>query len=309
MDMSQAWLAEMEMEDPGFMSYDQMSILSDVVNNFSVDSFYSEIYAETTTCVDKTFQTQQPEIRQETSSSISKSSAPLDPLVTNSLPSSKTFTISFGDLEPKEETLQFDDSLGYEDARTTKVSITLRNPIQAQDHVFAERRRREKLNQNFISLSTVLPSLKKMDKASMLEDAFNYIKELQGRVKELEGTLKPDNKRENVDQESDISLKRYKLSNPCDKTRSEKSTSPCNTSPEIKVSISGSSVTVTIQCQNNSSSFVKALTQMQKLGLSIIYSSAMPFVTTILLITIVAQIVDDFSMTPTELAKSLQLAI
>lgn len=129
-----------------------------------------------------------------------------------------------------------------------------------------------------------------MDKASMLEDAFNYIKELQGRVKELEGKLKQDNKREYVDHESGISLKRSRLSNSCDKTSSEKSTSPCNTSPEIKVSISGSSVTVTIHCQNNSSSFIKALTQMEKLGLSIIYSSAMPFVTTILLITIVAQV-------------------
>lgn len=153
------------MEDPGFMSYDQMNILSDAVNNFSVDSFYSEIYAETTTCIDKTFQTQQPEIRQEKSSSISKSSATLDPLVTNSLTSSNTFTISFGDLKPKEDTLQFHDSLGYEfeDARTTKMSISLRNPIQAQDHVFAERRRREKLNQNFISLSSVLTSLKKVN--------------------------------------------------------------------------------------------------------------------------------------------------
>ena len=129
-----------------------------------------------------------------------------------------------------------------------------------------------------------------MDKASMLEDAFNYIKELQGRVKELEGKLKPDNKRKDVDQESGISLKRSRLSNSCHKTSSEKSTSPSNTSPEIKVSISGSSVTVTIQCQNNSSSFIKALTQMENLGLSTIYSSAMPFGTTILLITIVAQV-------------------
>lgn len=163
------------MEDPGFMSYDQMNILSDAVNNFSVDSFYSEIYAETTTCIDQTFQTQQPEIRQEKSSGIGKSSATLDPLVTNSHPSSKTFTISFGDLKPKEETLQFHDSLGYEAARTTKVSITLRNPIQAQDHVFAERRRREKLNQNFISLSTVLPSLKKVNYYTRLKPIVLYM--------------------------------------------------------------------------------------------------------------------------------------
>lgn len=43
-----------------------------------------------------------------------------------------------------------------------KASITTRNPIQAQDHVMAERKRREKLSQSFIALSAVLPGLKKV---------------------------------------------------------------------------------------------------------------------------------------------------
>ncbi|CAH1422010.1 unnamed protein product [Lactuca virosa] len=47
--------------------------------------------------------------------------------------------------------------------------------------------------------------------------------------------------------------------------------------------MSGSSVLVRIQCQKNFSSLMKALTQMQNLGLSIISSSAMPFAKTTLL--------------------------
>ncbi|PWA38503.1 Myc-type, basic helix-loop-helix (bHLH) domain-containing protein [Artemisia annua] len=147
----------------------------------------------------------------------------------------------------------------------------------------------------------------------MLEDASNYIKELEGRVKELEGTLE-NNKRENVDQESVISVKRYRPSSSNDDLRDEpatsgESTAPCKTTPEIKACRLGNTLTVSIQCQINHSSFVKALTQMQKLGLSIISSSSMPFAKTHLLITIVAQIVDDFSMTTTELLKNLQQSI
>ncbi|KAJ4804337.1 basic helix-loop-helix (bHLH) DNA-binding superfamily protein [Rhynchospora pubera] len=59
-------------------------------------------------------------------------------------------------------------------------------PLQGPDHIIAERKRREKLNQRFIELSSVIPSLKKIDKASILVDAAKYIKELQEKVRKLE---------------------------------------------------------------------------------------------------------------------------
>ncbi|KAI9089243.1 hypothetical protein K1719_029522 [Acacia pycnantha] len=63
-----------------------------------------------------------------------------------------------------------------------------RNPILVQDHVVAERKRREKLSQR-IALSAILPGLIGMDKASILGDAINYVKQLEGRVKTLEEQL------------------------------------------------------------------------------------------------------------------------
>ncbi|GJY65389.1 Myc-type, basic helix-loop-helix domain-containing protein [Tanacetum coccineum] len=320
MDMTQGWLAELEMEDPGYMSCDQTDILYDDIDNFSLDSFYSHIYTEKMTNINQTSLTRQSEVnnpsyQEKCGSTINKISTTLEPLIPPNLSSSKTFTLSFGDLKPKDEPFQFHDLLGYEAAHTTKVSITLRNPIQAQDHVLAERKRRERLNRKFITLSNVLPNLKKMDKASMLEDASNYIKELEGRVKELEGTLE-SNKRKNVDHKSVISMKRSKPSSSDDEyylrdepTISGESTAPCKTTPEIEAYILGNTLTVSIQCQKNHSSFMKALTQMEKLGLSIISSSSMPFANTHLIITIIAQIVDDFSMTTTELVKNLQQSI
>ncbi|CAN6480383.1 unnamed protein product [Victoria cruziana] len=57
------------------------------------------------------------------------------------------------------------------------------------NHVEAERQRREKLNCRFYALRSVVPNVSRMDKASLLEDAVSYIKELQEKVETLEKAL------------------------------------------------------------------------------------------------------------------------
>ncbi|KAI4387191.1 hypothetical protein MLD38_005040 [Melastoma candidum] len=63
-------------------------------------------------------------------------------------------------------------------------SSSTRSLSCARKHVLAERKRRD--SQRFIALSSIIPGLKKMDKASVLGDAIKYIKELQDKVNALE---------------------------------------------------------------------------------------------------------------------------
>ncbi|KAG8057444.1 hypothetical protein GUJ93_ZPchr0002g23926 [Zizania palustris] len=53
-------------------------------------------------------------------------------------------------------------------------------------HVEAERLRREKLNRRFCDLRAAVPTVSRMDKASLLADAAAYIAELRARVARLE---------------------------------------------------------------------------------------------------------------------------
>ncbi|EXB37347.1 hypothetical protein L484_024273 [Morus notabilis] len=54
------------------------------------------------------------------------------------------------------------------------------------NHALSERRRRERLNEKFSILKTMIPSLTKDDKVSILDDAIEYLKELERRIEELE---------------------------------------------------------------------------------------------------------------------------
>lgn len=54
------------------------------------------------------------------------------------------------------------------------------------NHVMSERRRRAKLNERFLTLRSMVPSITKDDKVSILDDAIEYLKKLERRIKVLE---------------------------------------------------------------------------------------------------------------------------
>ncbi|KAM0062867.1 hypothetical protein Hdeb2414_s0003g00084571 [Helianthus debilis subsp. tardiflorus] len=119
----------------------------------------------------------------------------------------------------------------------------------------------------------------------MLEDAINFIREVQDRVKELEGLLLVKRKEA---KECIIASKKSRIRGDEEGASSSNETisSDCcadvssKSSAEIEVRMSGSSVLVRIQSLKNSSLLVKVLRKTQKFGLSIISSSAMPYANT-----------------------------
>ncbi|KAJ7944590.1 Transcription factor bHLH18 [Quillaja saponaria] len=178
-----------------------------------------------------------------------------------------------------------------------------RSPLHAQDHVMAERKRREKLNQRFIALSAIVPGLKKMDKASVLGDAIKYVKQLQERVNSLEEKVA----KKTV--ESVVFVKRSILSADDDTSSSDENFDSRSNQlplPEIEVRLSDKNVLIRVHCEKQIGCVTKILSQIEKLHLNVHNSCALPFGNTTLDITIVAEMNEEYSMTAKDLVRNLK---
>ncbi|XP_038890552.1 transcription factor MYC3-like [Benincasa hispida] len=81
----------------------------------------------------------------------------------------------------------------------------------ASTHVEAERQRREKLNHRFNSLRSVVPSVSRMDKASLLSNAISYINELQKKISEMESRVLKKKGVEEMEEEASSRDEREKV--------------------------------------------------------------------------------------------------
>nr|XP_043616229.1 transcription factor bHLH18-like [Erigeron canadensis] len=323
MDISSMWFPELisqEIEDHEFISYNDK-----MIESYDTDIIYTEDdegrFFQTTPII-SSFEEQVVDIKCQKASNEYNINKRSHQTPKASLVSSSAFTISFG--EVKSEVQINDSSPGFEAVDHEKVqTVVPRGPVQAQDHVLSERKRREKLNQLFISMSALLPNLKKLDKASVLEDAANHIRELQDRVKELEGlsssvnawdakqsvVLISKNSRliTNNNNDDDLSpTTDHEANSESADCSVDDVSSKSSSGDEIEVRMSQNHVLIRIQSQKNSLSITKVLSTIHKIGLSVISSSTMPFANTATLFMIVAQIEDDFFMTATDLARNLQ---
>ncbi|XP_027351384.1 transcription factor bHLH18-like [Abrus precatorius] len=176
-----------------------------------------------------------------------------------------------------------------------------RNSSGTQVHILAERKRRQELTRSIIALSTIIPSLKKTDKANVLREAVNYVKQLQERVKELEN----QSKKECVD--SIILIKKTQL---CINDEATLSCDGCNGCivelPEVEAMVLEREVLIGIHCEKQKHSFLKILSLLSNLHLSITSTSILPFGTSTAKITIVAQMDDGYNMTIDDLVRTLR---
>ncbi|MCO5554264.1 hypothetical protein L7F22_007792 [Adiantum nelumboides] len=73
---------------------------------------------------------------------------------------------------------------------STDQRIPYRTQLQRESHILAERQRREEMNEKFTILRSMIPKLTKKDKASIVTDTINYIKELEKKVSYLQACKK-----------------------------------------------------------------------------------------------------------------------
>lgn len=87
-------------------------------------------------------------------------------------------------------TVPYLHSISLDDTAAESVMSQLKKSASQDElsanHVLAERRRREKLNERFIILRSLVPFVTKMDKASILGDTIEYVKQLRKKIHDLE---------------------------------------------------------------------------------------------------------------------------
>ncbi|XP_027346367.1 transcription factor bHLH18-like [Abrus precatorius] len=198
---------------------------------------------------------------------------------------------------------------------TKKKGSGLRSHYPAQDHIIAERMRREKISQQFIALSALIPDLKKMDKASVLGDAIKYVKQLKEQVKVLE---EKQSKRKS--EELVVFVKKSQVvttdedvsdtsSNSCGFGNSDDPSKTNLPLPEVEARVSKKNVLIRIHCEKEKTAVVNIFREIEKLHLSVTSSSAFSFGSSVLDMTIVAEMEDEFNMSVKELARNLRVGL
>ncbi|KAL9229508.1 hypothetical protein vseg_004968 [Gypsophila vaccaria] len=180
-----------------------------------------------------------------------------------------------------------------------------RLPDQCQNHIIAERQRRQNLSQRFIALSALIPGLKKMDKTSVLGEAISHMKQLKERVTILE----EENARRAVESVVVVQRSRVILENESNSSTSNDSHSTGLTHgeqlPEIEARFSNKSVLIKIHCHMRSGVLSKIINQIESLNLLVTHTSSMPFNNTVD-ITIMTQVEPEFDMMPQEVVGNLR---
>ncbi|CAI8601361.1 unnamed protein product [Vicia faba] len=194
-----------------------------------------------------------------------------------------------------------------------KVVKRSRSSSQCNDHIMAERKRRQELTERFIALSATIPGLSKTDKASVLQAAIDYVKHLQQRVDDLEKQDK------NVGVTSMMVLNKPNpsriIKNNEDKIFGQTSSDDDNDNdddfnnniiPEIEARVMGKEVLIEIHCEKQIGIELRVLKHIENLKLFVTGSSVLPFGKSDLFITIIAQMDEGYKVTVNDLVQSLR---
>ncbi|KAK9059368.1 hypothetical protein SSX86_021988 [Deinandra increscens subsp. villosa] len=226
---------------------------------FDSDSFFNvnltNLADECETIPNQGPQTQASEEGQEEVISMKKmkmSSSDSDPLEFNSSPSSTNKESS----TPKRR------------GRRAKGKVAPPEITTHVYHVEAERQRREKLNNRFYALRSVVPYVSKMDKASLLADAVTYINELKSKIETLEKTTGSESSPRN---KSQLNLKHCDF-NHVDNSKSMTGHSTAD-HVEVEVKSLGTEMMVRVQSTGINYPVAKLMDALRSLDLRVQYAN------------------------------------
>ncbi|KAK4418468.1 Transcription factor PIF1 [Sesamum alatum] len=86
------------------------------------------------------------------------------------------------DDEGQSEDIEFESGEAKKQGRGVSTSSTMKRSRAAEVHNLSERRRRDRINEKMKALQELIPRCNKSDKASMLDEAIEYLKSLQLQV-------------------------------------------------------------------------------------------------------------------------------
>ncbi|KAJ0098918.1 hypothetical protein Patl1_22265 [Pistacia atlantica] len=140
------------------------------------------------------------------------------------------------------------------------------------ENLVVERKRRKKLNDRLYAFRALVPKISKMDKASILGDAIDFIKELLKEIKELQDELEEHSNDEGSPENSTASMNvNHNIVKP--KIFSQTTTSGNDsTLPKVQVEVApldGSEFFVKVFCEHKLGGFVKLMEALNSLGLEV----------------------------------------
>ncbi|KEH28663.1 helix loop helix DNA-binding domain protein [Medicago truncatula] len=212
--------------------------------------------------------------------------------------SPKTYILSFDNSTMIPATPNYKNKRSHESNQKSEMKINQQNGVkrgrsssQCIDHIMAERKRRQELSEKFIALSATIPGLSKTDKASILREAIDYVKQLKERVDELEKQDK------NVGVTPVMVLRKpYSCGNNNYNEDTNSSETSCdgdcknNILPEIEAKVIGKEVLIEIHCEKQNGIELKLFNHIENLQLFVTGSSVLPFGKSAISITIIAQV-------------------
>ncbi|XP_054786335.1 transcription factor ABORTED MICROSPORES-like isoform X2 [Prosopis cineraria] len=162
-------------------------------------------------------------------------------------------------------------------------------------NLLAERRRRKKLNDSLYNLRSLVPRISKLDRASILGDAIEYVKDLQKQVKELQDELEEHSEMDEQQQPDNVvgvevgpKADQMKTQNGFHRGKSgngnvwkqkqefdapnDKQTQQMEAQVEVAV-IEGKELYVKVFCEHRPGGFVKLMEAFYALGLEVIHAT------------------------------------